>query len=179
MLLFFFLDACEISGGSYDSGELAEGDRAFGNRGYTLVNVPTEWISEQAIRLTVNENTDDITFTGSCDIFIVDQANLFNCPYGETCSDLTSNDISPDICKENDNVVRGTHNCFAHGYHHAWCGVDSNGNAAVAECDQPFKYVHKIEVRDNSFTYSYAPGTMIVMLRGPGMKYVVNQFIWI
>ena len=88
---------------------------------------------------------------------------IWGCPYGETCSDLTSDDISPDICNENDNVVRGTHNCFAHGYHHAWCGVDGNGNAAVAECDQPFKYVHKIEVRDTTFVYSYAPWTMLVM----------------
>ena len=168
------LDECEISGGSYTSGTIAEDDKAFGYRNYKLVNVPPEWISGRATRLTINENSDAVTFTGICDVFVVAQSDNVDCTSIENCMDLTSDDISPDICNENDNVVRGTHNCFAHGYHHAWCGVDSNGNADVAECDQPFKYVHKIEVRYSSFTYSYAPGTMIVMLRGPGMKNLVN-----
>ena len=163
LLNLIFAETCEISGGSFSSGPIAEGDKAFGYRGYTLVNVPTEWISKGATRLTINENTDDITFTGSCDIFVVDQSNQFSCPSGQTCLDLTSDDISPEICTAKDNVVRGTHNCFGHGYHHAWCGVDGNGNAAVAECDQPFKYVHKIEVRESTFIYSYAKWTMVVM----------------
>ena len=130
-----------------------------------MVNVPTEWVLEEATRLTINENTEDITFTGSCDIFVVDQWNHFSCPSGQTCLDITSDDISSDLCN-NDNVESGTgHNCFAHGTHGAWCGTDGNGNAAVATCEQPFKYVHKIQVRDGTFVYSYAAWTMLVMTK--------------
>ena len=159
------LDTCEISGGSYTSGTIAEDDKAFGYRNYKLVNVPQEWISGRAIRLTINENSDDITFTGICDVLVVAQADNFDCSSVGNCMDLTSDDISPDICNvEGGNVVRGTHNCFAWGYHHAWCGIDSNGNAAVAECDQPFRHVHKIEVQDAPYVYEYTQWTMVVML---------------
>ena len=125
--------------------------------------------------MTINENTDDITFTGSCDVFVVDQWGHFDCPSGQTCLELTRDDISSDLCDSQDNVETGTgHNCFAHGTHTAWCGVDDNGNAEPATCDQPFKFIHKIKVRDSSFIYSYTQWTMIVMTATAG-RLNVNQ----
>ena len=166
-----------MSGGSYDSGTLADGERAFGywDNLNKLVNVPTEWTLE-ASRIAVNENTDDITFTGSCDIFVASMEQKFDCfSTPAWCMDLTSDDISPDICEESQtvggNVVRGSHNCFSFGYHHAWCGVDSTGNAAVAECDIPFQHVSKIEVRNSPYVFKYTQATMLVMLPSAGKNY--------
>ena len=170
-----FLEKCKVSGGSYTSGGIEDGANAFGywNHLNKLLNVPIEWVSEGAELIALNENTDDISFAGSCDILIPSINDNFDCASVETCLDLTSDEISSDICFGKDNVVRGSnHNCFSIGFHHAWCGIDSNGNAAVAECDIPFQYVHKIEVRNSPFVYEYVQGTTIVMLPSVGKNYV-------
>ena len=115
------------------------------------------------MRITLDENSEPITFTGSCDIFVVDQWNHWSCPDDQTCTDLTSDDISSDVCSSQQNVESGTHNCFAHGSHGAWCGTDSDGNLTPAQCDQVWGWIHKVEVRDSSLVYEYAQWTMIVM----------------